>query len=281
MRKPGLHSVPPLSPAPPLEMLDAVPPERRGPLLACFTRPVVFRVHQGFNGRRPVAPAPAAVMERADETAAFLAMNWQQWRLAELVERMRDRRLTVGALLVLAGWAAESVAMRNAIAVAHIGLVHLVGGRVHPKLDDDERQSLQRILLRAVDGFDATRGVRFSTYATASMFRAAWKMRRVGSRAIERLPSQSQGEMGWATARDVHGENIEAEARRARDAVVRRLVEELDERTRYVLVRRFGLDGGKPATLEAIGVELCLTKESIRQIQLAGLRAVREGLPPE
>ena len=49
----------------------------------------------------------------------------------------------------------------------------------------------------------------------------------------------------------------------------------LAENGRQVLRRRFGLTRGKPQTLEAIGREIGLTWERIRQIEGAGLRKLR------
>ena len=47
-------------------------------------------------------------------------------------------------------------------------------------------------------------------------------------------------------------------------------IERLPERVRYVLVRRYGLDGRDPATLAELGKELSVTRERIRQLQIQG-----------
>ena len=39
-----------------------------------------------------------------------------------------------------------------------------------------------------------------------------------------------------------------------------------DDRERYILIRRLGLDGGEAETLECIGSHLGLTRERVRQI---------------
>lgn len=44
-------------------------------------------------------------------------------------------------------------------------------------------------------------------------------------------------------------------------------MEHLPERDRHVLVRRTGLDGDEPDTLEDIGVVFGVTRERIRQIE--------------
>ncbi|MDP9457702.1 MAG: sigma-70 family RNA polymerase sigma factor [Actinomycetota bacterium] len=56
---------------------------------------------------------------------------------------------------------------------------------------------------------------------------------------------------------------------------VRSLLEALPERERYLVERRYGLDGGEGATLEEIGRELGVTRERARQIQGTALRRLR------
>ena len=53
-------------------------------------------------------------------------------------------------------------------------------------------------------------------------------------------------------------------------------LEELNPKQREVLARRFGLLGYEPATLEDVGAEIGLTRERVRQIQVEGLRRLRE-----
>lgn len=43
-----------------------------------------------------------------------------------------------------------------------------------------------------------------------------------------------------------------------------------------MLARRFGLLGYEPSTLEEVGREINLTRERVRQIQVEGLRRLRE-----
>jgi RNA polymerase primary sigma factor len=56
---------------------------------------------------------------------------------------------------------------------------------------------------------------------------------------------------------------------------VRGLLEILSERERRVVERRYGLDGGKCATLMEIGKEIGVTRERVRQIQSVAFRKLR------
>ncbi len=51
---------------------------------------------------------------------------------------------------------------------------------------------------------------------------------------------------------------------------------ELNEKQRDVLHRRFGLGGHERETLEEVGHAIGLTRERVRQIQMSGLKALRE-----
>jgi RNA polymerase primary sigma factor len=64
-----------------------------------------------------------------------------------------------------------------------------------------------------------------------------------------------------------------------RELETRRLmesVERLPERQRRVLVRRYGLDGEKPATLADLSEELAVSRERIRQLQREAERILRD-----
>lgn len=52
-------------------------------------------------------------------------------------------------------------------------------------------------------------------------------------------------------------------------------LDELDEKQREVIIRRFGLHGFEAATLEQVGKELGVTRERVRQIQMEALRRLR------
>ncbi len=53
-------------------------------------------------------------------------------------------------------------------------------------------------------------------------------------------------------------------------------LQELDETQREVVARRFGLGGYERETLEEVGQAVGLTRERVRQIQMNGLKALRE-----
>ena len=55
----------------------------------------------------------------------------------------------------------------------------------------------------------------------------------------------------------------------------------LPARDLYILTERFGLNGKKPKTLEAIGKKLNLTRERIRQLQNIALKRLKTAMKEE
>jgi RNA polymerase primary sigma factor len=56
---------------------------------------------------------------------------------------------------------------------------------------------------------------------------------------------------------------------------IREALKEFSERARYIIIRRFGLDGCEIDTLEQIGEKLGITRERVRQIEAATLKQLR------
>jgi len=56
------------------------------------------------------------------------------------------------------------------------------------------------------------------------------------------------------------------------------LLEVLDSREKKIISKRFGLDGGKPKTLEDVRKDFGVTRERIRQLQNIALAKLRRAL---
>jgi RNA polymerase primary sigma factor len=130
-------------------------------------------------------------------------------------------------------------------------------------------------LMRAVEKFDYSRGNKFSTYAT-------WAIMKNFARSIPDSKTHKQRYMTghdelFEAKADVRTDEQEvlaqADAARAR---VNRLLEHLDARTREVIRMRTGLDGSEEMTLEQIGQHFGITKERVRQINVRGMKQLRE-----
>lgn len=60
--------------------------------------------------------------------------------------------------------------------------------------------------------------------------------------------------------------------------LVRRWLDSIPIKQRLVIMRRFGLDNGSPATLEELAEEMGVTRERVRQIQQDGLLRLRRAM---
>jgi RNA polymerase primary sigma factor len=79
---------------------------------------------------------------------------------------------------------------------------------------------------------------------------------------------------------DVKSESPDgAHAIHARSIELMQALERLNPRMKHVLLRRFGLDGKPPQTLEEVGNDLGITRERVRQLETRALRELRTVAP--
>jgi RNA polymerase primary sigma factor len=65
----------------------------------------------------------------------------------------------------------------------------------------------------------------------------------------------------------------------ARSAELAQAIERLNPRMKHVVLRRFGLDGSAPQTLEEVGLDLGITRERVRQLETRALKELRMVAP--
>src|ERR687884_534874 len=79
---------------------------------------------------------------------------------------------------------------------------------------------------------------------------------------------------------DVHSDQPdESTAKRLRSAELAEALMHLNPRMQRVLSLRFGLEDGKPQTLEEVGAGLGITRERVRQLEARALRELRTVAP--
>ncbi|MDP8242975.1 MAG: sigma-70 family RNA polymerase sigma factor [Candidatus Hinthialibacter antarcticus] len=62
----------------------------------------------------------------------------------------------------------------------------------------------------------------------------------------------------------------------SRDERLQSYIERLNDRQKFILEKRFGLEDGEPMSINEISEQLNLTRERIRQLQNEGMQAIRE-----
>lgn len=175
----------------------------------------------------------------------FRKMNFLKYRAAKLQRTLRRRRPSREDLLAFDSDLAAAAEIRSRIVQSNLRLVVAIAKKlVDPANSLDDLISEGNLpLLRAVEIFDFTRGIRFSTYATWAvrncLFRYSPKNRRQQRRFL------SGGEEYYDQYPD---DGVTETADRQRQLEMLQLVEQLlgtlDQRERTIVQARFGL--GEP-----------------------------------
>jgi RNA polymerase sigma factor (sigma-70 family) len=174
---------------------------------------------------------------------------------------------------------------RNEIIEHNLRLIAYVAKRYSKNQDlfDDLFAEGYNILFRAIEKFEVSRNLKFSTYAM-------WWLRQAMSKYCDNLKKTS----GFVRDRHVgtseHSNNILDIADRAikkdedevpdmmitqeKVSLVRDCLYLLSDREVNIIKRRFGIDC-EPETLDEIGIDYDLSKERIRQIQENALLKLR------
>ncbi len=212
------------------------------------------------------------LLSPARERALFLQLNFHKFQFASARRRLDPCRAQARDLSELERHLAAATESKNAIVRANLRLVVSVA-RQHqrPGLSLMELISEGNLtLMRAVDGFDAHRGNRFSTYATFAL------MKGFARSVPQLLASRSAGEEAGALAA-IPDPQFQAAGQRIADREqVGQLLSRLDERERRVLLAHYGLGSVRaPATFEQVGESLGLSGVRVRQIEQRAIAKLR------
>jgi RNA polymerase sigma factor (sigma-70 family) len=232
--------------------------------------PKDVEAHMAYLYERPL-------LTREQEAHLFRKMNFLKYELSKLQGRIDPSRAKVSELQEVESLRDRVKGVRDLLIECNQRLVHsLATKHLQPGQNLDELKSDANVsLMRAVEKFDYGRGNKFSTYAT-------WAVMKNFARSIPDENTRKQRYMtghddvfeGKADVRTDEQEILSA-ANAARDKV-NRLLEYLDPRTREVIRMRTGLDGSSEMTLEQIGQHFGITKERVRQINVRGMKQLRE-----
>jgi RNA polymerase primary sigma factor len=237
---------------------------------------------RGKQAPKDVPPQMAHLYEwplltKEQEQHLFRKMNYLKHRLHKLQQGMDPTRARVAELRQVEEIQEEVKAVRDVLISCNQRLVYSQAKqRLGPGESIDDLVSDGNLsLMRAVEKFDYGRGNKFSTYAT-------WAIMKNFARSIPDEKTHKQRYMTghdelFDAKADVRTDEQEvlaaADAARAR---VNRLLDHLDARTREVIRMRTGLDGSEEMTLEQIGQHFGITKERVRQINVRGMKQLRE-----
>jgi len=238
--------------------------------------------HRGMKPPRDVPAELASLYEwplltREQEQHQFRLMNFLKHKLSKLKESIHPATVRaselrkIEELLSRINFVKARLINCNMRLVASIAKKHAHAAESLFELISDGNLSL----MRAVEKFNYSFGNKFSTYGS-------WAIIKNFARSI---PDEKHHRERYITGhedlfeakaetRTDEGE-IMAQVEQARNRISR-LLEGLDPRTRDVIRMRNGLEGTSPLTLEQIGQHFGITKERVRQINVRGMKLLRD-----
>lgn len=226
-----------------------------------------------------VSPLPSAhrLLTAAGEIHLFRKYNFLKFRANALRSVLDHRGGATRRAGTIEQVLTESQAIRELLASANLRLVGSIARRYSRNEHEFDELYAEGclILLRAIEKFDYSRGFRFSTYATHSIQRHFF-------RVIKRRQTRKQRELAsyerlQPDAEDQNEVLVDEEATTRLKLLVSRWDECLSVREQEILKSRFGLGDNKhPQTLKSISVDVGLSKERVRQIQMRALQSLRE-----
>jgi RNA polymerase sigma factor (sigma-70 family) len=170
---------------------------------------------------------------------------------------------------------AGCAASLNELMQRHERLVHFVVQRqwLFTLPYEEAVQAGRRGLWRAILGYDPGRGSAFATYAYVAIMKYVWAAVKSEQQRLRReVPLASLVVYFYQPAADPAGLRDQQEIRRS----LRALVKRLPKRLRLVIRAYYGLQGASPQTLQAIGDQLGLTRERVRQLRDEALVWLRQ-----
>jgi len=239
-------------------------------------------VHFNMKAPRDVPPELASLYEwplltKEQEQHQFRLMNFLKHKLNKLKQSIDPATVRVSELRQVEELQSRISVVKerlincNMRLVASIAKKHANAAESLFELISDGNLSL----MRAVEKFDYSRGNKFSTYAS-------WAIIKNFARSIpdekhhrERYITGNEDLFETKAETRTDEQEIMAQVEQARDRISH-LLQDLDPRTREVIRMRNGLDGSSEMTLEQIGQHFGITKERVRQINVRGMKMLRD-----
>ena len=250
-------------------------------ILGPMPGPVGLRSRPGQTRAREVVPSSDAdfqtgkFLTREQEVHLFRKLNFLKYQAAKLQESIDPSRARSTDLDRVEELLREARATRNQIICSYLALVV----SIVRKWTGDHQDFFDLVsegnvtLIQASEGFDFTRGVRFTTYATRAII----------NNFIRRIPRDRRCRVRFATGREGllqaladHRDSGRADATDQEQSreIIRKMLGSLNDREQMIIVRRFGLAGDKQ-TLREVGQELGISKERVRQLESRALDKLR------
>ena len=221
------------------------------------------------------------LLSKEEERDLFMRMNYARFQLSGKAEEVRKKRVPIGKAREILDWDRVASKARKQLVESNMPLVLSMAKKMRIRGVDfgDVVCEGNMALLRAVDGFDCSRGFKFSTYACRAILKSFARLASKNNRYRLRFPTEfdpGREKSDW----------LDTQRQEAAEYCTEELVRILESNSAYlsdvelaVVQGRFAFGAkGKRKTLVEMGQILGLTKERVRQIQKKAVRRLREAL---
>ena len=232
---------------------------------------------------RPCYESPLLDFEQ--EQHLFRKMNYYKFRAKKLISKLDTNCLCEQNVAKIERCFAKALQIKNQIAEANFRLVTSVINKCQVSFYR-ERNIIDALIsnayfdvLKSIDYFDWTRGIKFSTYAIWVMKRNYFKDLKDKKKYAARFVN-----MGIEKEDNVYFDEDTLEIQEKKDLAERLLTfvckkekmkQQTADRIVYILQSYFGFNGSERRTLESISEEIGVTKERVRQLKEEGLTLIK------
>jgi RNA polymerase sigma factor (sigma-70 family) len=225
------------------------------------------------------------ILKREQELELFRRYNFLKYEACISRAGLKPSNVTSSRIKKIENYLAEAEKIKKIIIEMNLRLVvsiankHISSGANLADLISDGNISL----MHAVEKFDYTRGFRFGTFAS-------WVIARDYARKIPAETERPDKAASESMANIQHDLRTTTQAKvvaveQAGHSLVEVIRNNLDEREQYIIINHFGLIGTairkKKKSLNAIGKDLGLTRERVRQLELLALQKLKHSLSIE
>lgn len=218
------------------------------------------------------------ILSPEQEQELFQRMNFLKYHANRLRTKLKPASVTKKQVDEIHEFLKRAQRIRNHIILSNIRLVVSIAKKFANQETTFDTSLSAGIgsLMNAVEKFDFSKGFRFSTYATRAIQRDLYRLVMKQRMHLQRYYTSSEEHVAAAASPSEQAVSPDTWSNAYEKLQV--MLEQLDPRECMIMKARFGFENqdGRKTTYSAIGKELGVSKERVRQIAERALERLRE-----